>query len=79
MDESTSGSIGTPLLLRIPQAAKRLGIGRDAVAELCRSGQLTSIRKGRTILIPRAALEIWIDDRIRRHRTKEPRLVATSP
>lgn len=48
------------LLLRIPEAADRLGLGRSTVYELIQSGALPVIRVGRAIRIPARALNDWV-------------------
>ena len=45
------------LTLTIVEAARRLGIGRNSAYEAARLGQLPTIRSGRRLLVPRAALE----------------------
>lgn len=44
------------LTLTIPEAAKLLGIGRANCYECVRQGSIPSLRFGRRIVIPRAAL-----------------------
>jgi len=46
-----------PLLLSVGQAARLLGVGTTLCWEMVHSGQLPSIRLGRRVLVPRAALE----------------------
>ncbi len=41
----------------IPEAAKVLGIGRTAAYEAARMGQIPTIRIGKRILVPIAALD----------------------
>ncbi len=43
--------------LTVPEAAKALGIGRSAAYEAARTGQIPTIRIGKRILVPIAALE----------------------
>ena len=43
--------------LTIPQAARVLGIGLSAAYEAARTGELPTIRIGKRILVPTAALE----------------------
>ena len=43
--------------LSIPEAGKTLGIGRSAAYEGARTGQIPTIRIGKRILVPMAALE----------------------
>ncbi len=47
----------TPLLLAVPDAARLLGIGTTFAWELVRAGDLPSVKLGRRVLVPRAALE----------------------
>lgn len=43
--------------LTILEAGKTLGIGRSAAYEAARTGQIPTIRIGRRLLVPKAALE----------------------
>lgn len=43
--------------LTVPEAAKVLGIGRAAAYEAARTGQIPTIKIGKRILVPMAALE----------------------
>lgn len=43
--------------LTVPEAGKTLGIGRSAAYEAARTGQLPTIRIGRRLLVPSAALD----------------------
>jgi excisionase family DNA binding protein len=52
--------IPEPLLLRPREAFALLGIGHTAGYELLMSGDLPSIKIGRSRRIPRAALQDWI-------------------
>ncbi len=45
-----------PLLCDIPTAARLLSIGTTYCRRLCASGQLQTVRLGRRLLVPRAAL-----------------------
>lgn len=47
---------GQPLLLTVREAAKLMNIGRDMTYALVAEGRIPSIRLGRHIRIPRAAL-----------------------
>ena len=51
-----------PLLMGVREAARSLGIGRDSAYALVREGRLPAIRIGRRILVPKAALERWVDE-----------------
>lgn len=50
----TSNSL--PVVLSVQQLAEVLQIGRNAAYQLVNTGQIRSIRIGRTIRIPQAAL-----------------------
>lgn len=45
-----------PLVLTVPEAAKKLRIGLGRCYDLARCGRLRSIKIGKRILIPRAAI-----------------------
>ncbi len=53
------------LLLTVEEAARRLGIGKTLAWELVWAGALPSVRLGRCVRIPLAALEEWIAQRVR--------------
>ena len=53
------------LLLTVEEAARRLGIGKTLAWELVWQGVLPSVRLGRCVRIPLAALEEWIARRVR--------------
>ena len=46
-----------PLLVAVPDAARLLGIGTTLAWELVRAGEIPSVKLGRRVLVPRAALE----------------------
>lgn len=48
--------------LKVTQAAKRLGIGRDAAYMLIREGRLRHFRVGRNILVPPDAIDEFLTD-----------------
>ena len=50
------------LLLRIPECAQMLGLGRSYAYELVRSGRIPSVRVGAAIRVPREALVRWVAD-----------------
>lgn len=50
-----------PLVLRVEDLSKALGIGRNTAYELVRSGQIRSIRIGRQLRIPRSELQRFLD------------------
>ena len=47
----------TPLLVAVPDAARLLGIGTTLAWDLVRAGGIPSVKLGRRVLVPRAALE----------------------
>ena len=63
-NEQQTNTIVQPLLLRIPEAARLLSLGRSTVYELIASGELPSVTIGAARRIPLAALEQWIAQRI---------------
>jgi len=49
------------LLLRIPEAGARIGVGRSKAYELVASGELASVRiSERSIRVPVSALEAYV-------------------
>jgi len=48
---------GLPATMTVEEASKRLGVSRNTGYEAVRLNQIPSIRIGRRILVPRAALE----------------------
>jgi excisionase family DNA binding protein len=49
-----------PLVLKAGDVAKLLGLGRSKVFAMLALGELPVIRMGRSVRVPRAALEDWI-------------------
>lgn len=54
----------TKLLLTVPQAADRLGVGRSLLYEMIRRGELQSIRLGRARRVPVAALQHFVEEKL---------------
>ena len=50
----------TAELLTVPEAARRLSLGRATTYQLVRRGELPSVRVGRAVRVPARALEAWI-------------------
>jgi excisionase family DNA binding protein len=46
-----------PLLLSVPQAARLLGVGTTFGWTMVNKGEIPSVRLGRRVLVPRAAIE----------------------
>ena len=59
------------LVLSVKEARGQLGLSRGLMYEALRTGQIPSIRIGRRILIPRAALERLLDEAGRSRNTTE--------
>ncbi len=57
----TANDDGQQLLLTIPQAAQRLGVGRTTVYELTSAGELEVVHIGRCARIPTAALDAFVE------------------
>lgn len=51
----------SPLLLRVHEAARLLGIGRTKAYELIAAGQLEVVRVGRCARVPAAAVTDYVD------------------
>ena len=51
----------SPMLLAIPEICERTGLSRSSVYQEIRSGRLRSVTVGRRRLIPKAALEDWME------------------
>jgi excisionase family DNA binding protein len=54
------GAVNRPLVIPVPEAAKLLGIGRNTAYEAVARGEIPSIRIGRRLLVPVAALERFL-------------------
>jgi excisionase family DNA binding protein len=48
------------LLLRVDEAAARLGLARSTVYQLLADGTLPVVRIGRAVRVPVAALDAWV-------------------
>jgi excisionase family DNA binding protein len=51
------------LLLRIPEVAETLGIGRTKIYEIIASGELPTVRVGRAVRISVTTLQKWVEER----------------
>lgn len=54
-----------PLTITIEDAARELGISRNTAYACARTGQIPTVRLGRRLLVPRAALERLLDVQVR--------------
>jgi len=62
--------------LKIVEAAKVLGISRNAAYAAAKNGELPTVRIGRRLLVPKAALERLLGETgARPHSTKVARVV----
>ncbi len=68
---------GTPLLVSVPEAARLLGVGKTFGWEMVRSGNMPSIKLGRRVLVPRAALERLISIENRWRPSRRPTRIST--
>jgi excisionase family DNA binding protein len=50
-----------PLTISVPEAGRRLGIGRSSAYSAARTGQLPTIRIGGLVRVPVGALERLLD------------------
>jgi excisionase family DNA binding protein len=48
----------------VEQAAERLQVSRKVVRDMIDFGQLPGVRLGRSVVVPQAALESWLDTAI---------------
>lgn len=52
------------LLIRVPEAARRMGIGKSMAWEMARRGELPGVvRMGRSVRVSVKRLQEWIDER----------------
>lgn len=51
------------LLLRIPEVAETLGIGRTKIYEMIATGELPTVRVGRAVRISVTTLQKWVEER----------------
>lgn len=51
------------LLLRIPEVAETLGIGRTTIYEMIATGELPTVRFGRAVRVSVTTLQKWVEER----------------
>jgi excisionase family DNA binding protein len=61
--ESPQDGAPQRLLLRIPEVAETLGIGRSKIYELIATGELPTIHVGRAVRISVSTLQKWVEAR----------------
>ena len=60
----TENITSIPLAHRIPEACRRIGVGRTTIYELISAGELKAIRLGNRTLIPESELQKFIETRL---------------
>jgi excisionase family DNA binding protein len=60
--ESQNEAPAQRLLLRVPEVAEALGLGRTKVYELIATGELPVIRLGRAVRVSVVALQKWVEE-----------------
>jgi excisionase family DNA binding protein len=63
---------GGILTLTVSEAAKALGIGRNLAYEAIQRGEIPSLRIGRRVVVPRAALAAMLSGSGEQNKTSEP-------
>jgi len=56
------------ILWRADEVARMLGIGRSKTYEMIAAGQLPVVRVGRSVRVPSAALDRWVQANTRKQR-----------
>jgi excisionase family DNA binding protein len=60
----TRTTTGSSLLLTIPQAQDKFQVGRTTIYRMIQTGELPTVRIGRSVRIPRTALDEWLRQRL---------------
>ena len=60
IDVSVLGHLDGRVTLTVDETARLLGVGRSAVYEAARRGELPSRRVGRRVVVPVPALLVWL-------------------
>jgi excisionase family DNA binding protein len=58
-----------PVLITVPEAARRLAIGRTLTYELIAAHELPAVRIGRAIRVPADAIDAFVDRRLSEERS----------
>ena len=53
-----------PLLVRVEEAARLLGLSRSTLYEMLAAGEIESVRRGSARRIPMATLHSWINQNL---------------
>jgi excisionase family DNA binding protein len=69
MADNQATRCGETVLLRVPEAAKMLGLGRSKAYEMAKLGVLPIVRIGTAIRVPCEALFEWVQARTQHART----------
>ena len=56
-----TNEIGPRLLLRVPEAAQLLGIGRSTLYELIAAGEIPVVHVGRAVRVRADAVKAWVE------------------
>jgi excisionase family DNA binding protein len=69
MDTGAQNTVNTiqtedRMLLRVEEAARLLSLGRAKAYLMAASGELPTVRVGRSVRIPAAALRAWVERQI---------------
>ena len=63
MENASVLNHNSEILLRAEEVAARLRLGRSTVYDMIKSGQLPSLRVGRSVRVPLQALTEWVASR----------------
>jgi len=56
--------VDEPIFYRPDEVAERLRLSRSKTYAAIQSGEIPSVRIGRSVRVPRAALERWVESRL---------------
>ena len=54
-----------PLLFRVEEAARMLGVSRATLYKLIDAEALPTVRFGKSVRVPRKALEEWVTEKVK--------------
>ena len=58
-----------PLLFRVEEAARMLGVSRATLYKLIDAEDLPTVRCGKSVRVPRKALEEWVTEKVKQENT----------